>query len=54
MLVHGVWQNCEDYLGWQVQHVFAVLAKTGGGGRGVAMASLKGDYEKHHKYTGKV
>ena len=52
--VHGMWQYCEVFCGWQVQHVFAVLGKTAGGARGAAMASLKGGYEKHHKYTGKV
>lgn len=48
----------------QVQFLYASLAGSGGGNvRGgsaavaswrAALAALKADFEKHHKYTGKV
>lgn len=38
----------------QVQHIFAVFGKASGGARRAALASLRQDYEKHYKYTGKV
>ncbi|KAK9917648.1 hypothetical protein WJX75_006796 [Coccomyxa subellipsoidea] len=38
----------------QVQHVFAVLHKTGGGTRRTAMTELRQDYESNLKFSGKV
>ena len=38
----------------QVQHVFAVLHKTGGGTRRTAMTELRQYYESNLKFSGKV
>lgn len=38
----------------QIQHLYVVLGRTAGGTRKVAMASLRKDYEKNFKYSGKV
>ncbi|EIE27622.1 hypothetical protein COCSUDRAFT_39238 [Coccomyxa subellipsoidea C-169] len=38
----------------QVQHVFAVLHRTGGGTRRTAMTELRQDYERNLKFSGKV
>ena len=38
----------------QVQHVFAVLHRTGGGTRRTAMTELRQDFERNLKFSGKV
>ena len=38
----------------QVQHVYTVLQKSGGGTRRAAMAELRQEYERSLKFSGKV
>ena len=38
----------------QAQHIYAVLGKSQGGAKRGAVISLRQDYEKRYKYTGKV
>ena len=38
----------------QVQHVYALLQKTGGGTRRAALVELRQEYERSLKFTGKV
>lgn len=38
----------------QVQHVFAVLHKTGGGTRRTALTELRQEYERSVKFNGKI
>lgn len=38
----------------QVQHVYTVLQKSGGGTRRAALAELRQEYERSLKFSGKV
>lgn len=53
-LLHGQMMMWDAFHAVQVQHVYALLQKSGGGTRRAALAELRLEYESSLRFSGKV